>query len=380
MYFYVDESGHTGLNLFDKSQPTLYYGLITSKVNLDLVASDSIRRMRNRFGVDRLHSNELGVARLSEIAEEIRKLKKKYRITFDVLRIMKSDHALISFFDQTFDQGLNPAVPWSWYWTPLRFLLLLKLPGLFDDELLRKVWQARINVKDAEANQLYVEVCQKLLARIDRLIRDPRAKEILVDGLQWAMTNPEEIHYNAYSKDDTLQISPNLIDFQSVMHTIARRLGKARVDASRIIVDRQSQFNKAQEFIANIYAQGKGYVFPGGAGLPEMDLRHMPIIPLTPTPGDQSVGLELVDVYLWVFKRYFEGKDLSRELLSLILDQANCGTTDEVSLEGIRNRWGPWFRNLPDPTPEQLAKARELMDIQEDRRLVHVIRSNQRAQ
>jgi hypothetical protein len=26
MHFYVDESGHTGLNLFDAEQPLLYYG------------------------------------------------------------------------------------------------------------------------------------------------------------------------------------------------------------------------------------------------------------------------------------------------------------------------------------------------------------------
>jgi hypothetical protein len=35
MYFYVDESGQTGLNLFDENQPYLYYGVLSSKTNLE---------------------------------------------------------------------------------------------------------------------------------------------------------------------------------------------------------------------------------------------------------------------------------------------------------------------------------------------------------
>lgn len=120
MYFYIDESGHTGLNLFDKNQPVLYYGMLSSKINIDLVAEDAVKAMRKKFGVDRLHAAELGVGRLSEIATDIARLRKKHNIVFDLLKVIKKDHALISFFDQTFDQGLNPAVPWMWYWSPLK--------------------------------------------------------------------------------------------------------------------------------------------------------------------------------------------------------------------------------------------------------------------
>ena len=35
MYFYIDESGQTGLELFDDNQPFLYYGVLSSKFNLD---------------------------------------------------------------------------------------------------------------------------------------------------------------------------------------------------------------------------------------------------------------------------------------------------------------------------------------------------------
>lgn len=373
MYFYVDESGHTGLNLFDENQPVLYYGVITSTSDLEDEASPSVAIMREKLGVGRLHANHLGVGKLTTIADDLLGVVKAHGITFDLLKVMKPDYALMSFFDQVFDQGLNPAVPWNWYWTPLKYVLLFNVVGLFDLELLKAAWVARVNTCDAQANEQFVKICEVLITRGESL-SDPRAREIVLDGLTWAAANPDCIHYNSYSKDDVLQISPNLIGFQAVMHAIASRLGRSNANASRIIVDRQNQFNKAQQWIAKYYADGHGQVFPCGVALPEMDLRAMPVIPLSPTPGDESVGLELVDILLWIFKRYDEGKELSEGLFSIIESQAEIGRSNEVSIAGLQRRWSEWFRDLPDPSPEELKKAKEMRDIQEGRRMEHVIR------
>jgi hypothetical protein len=54
MYFYVDESGHTGPNLFDPQQPTLFYGVLSAEVNIDVVAEVAVRKLRQRCGVVRL--------------------------------------------------------------------------------------------------------------------------------------------------------------------------------------------------------------------------------------------------------------------------------------------------------------------------------------
>ena len=37
MHFYVDETGHTGPNLFDRTQPVLSYGVLSSPDDLDKV-------------------------------------------------------------------------------------------------------------------------------------------------------------------------------------------------------------------------------------------------------------------------------------------------------------------------------------------------------
>ena len=167
---------------------------------------------------------------------------------------------------------------------------------------------------------------------------------------------------------ELLSIAPNIIGFQRVMHGIASRLGKFK-QAAKITVDQQSQFNKAQKTLTDFYSSVKDVPFVTGPGLPEMELKNMPTVPIIFESGTNSAGLELIDIYLWVFKRFFEKKSLAPELNSLISSQLHRGHTDEISISAIAARWEKWFKKLPDPTKEQEAKAKELLAIDEKRRL-----------
>ncbi len=371
MYFYVDESGHTGANLFDPNQPVLYYGVLSSHVNIDVLVEPKLAALRKTLGVDRLHAGELGNAGLAVISNDIERIQKKYDIRFDVYRIAKPDHAVISFFDQVFDHGMNPAVTWSGYWTPLRYALLLKVASLFDEEAAYAAWAARIDVNDARAEQSLVGICKALRGRVGDL-PDARSRQLISDSLTWAAHNPEKIRYNVKSKKDILQITPNIIGFQSVMHGIAHRLINHRKEASKIVVDQQSQFNKAQKTLADFFASARDIPGHSGPGLPEVTFKGMPTIPITFSAGTASAGLELVDLNLWIFKRLIEGKDLAHETQGIVAHQIGRGRTDEVSLNAIANRWEKWFEKLPDPTGKQLEKARELIAFDENRRLAAI--------
>jgi hypothetical protein len=360
MFFYVDESGQTGLNLFDETQPFLYYGVLRSKLNLDVLASKDLAPLRSKLGVERLHAAELGNGRLVEISRDFIKIGKKYDLGFDFFRISKVDHAVISFFDQVFDQGMNPAVPWNAYWTPLRYVLLFKLAYLFDEETVKKAWDARISINQKKSNTLLIEVCKTILSRISN-IPDARSQEILNDSLLWAINNVDELSYNVSNKESALQISPNLIGFQSVMHGIAARLEKAKCKATKVVVDRQSQFNKAQEWLANLYHVTREAPYSLGPGLPTMNLLHMPDVPISCTAGTDSIGLELVDIYLWLFKRKMEDKPIAGELIPIIRSQLHRCNFSEVSINALYERWSQWFQELPEPPEDQLAKAREII-------------------
>ena len=374
MFFYVDESGHTGSELFDATQPVLYYGVISSDVNLDVLAEERIVPLRRRLGVDRLHAAQLGVGRLAAIANELVAIQKKFTLRFDLYRINKPDHAIICFYDQVFDQAMNPAVTWTSYWTPLRYILLLKLASLFAEDDARLAWAARIDTDRARANEKLITVCQRLAQRVDQL-PDARSRQLISDALTWASQNPDAIGYNVDHQTDIKQISPNVIGFQFVMQGIAKRILSRGKGASRIVVDRQSEFNKAQKSLSDFFASVSGMEGVTGPGMPKITFAGMPKTPIEFAAGTESAGLELVDVYLWIFKRLIDGKDMAAELMPLVHAQRTRGNTDEVSLRAIETRWERYFAERPaleDLSQEQISAGRKILAKEEERRQIAV--------
>ena len=289
MFFYVDESGHTGAHLFDTDQPTLYYGVLSSKLNIDLVAEKYVLEIRNKIGIKRLHAAELGNRKLVSIVDGLIKIQEEFQFVFDIYSVIKPDHALISFFDQVFDQGLNPAVPWAAYWTPLRYMLLLNLSRLFDEKILKRAWAARIEIDNGKAELELISICSILRSRVG-ILPDKRSQKIITDALKWAEDNPKKIGYNINDKSELLSITPNLIGFQIVMQGIASRITAFKVKHPQIIVDQQSQFNKSQSSLADFFAKASKMKFENGPGLPEIDFSGMPTIPIRFKSSDNSVG------------------------------------------------------------------------------------------
>ncbi|WP_413508568.1 DUF3800 domain-containing protein [Serratia proteamaculans] len=369
MHFYVDETGHTGPNLFDSTQPVLYYGVLSSPDDLDKVAEAELAALRKKLGVQRLHAAELGIRRLDEVVDSLLTLQKKHRIRFDIWQVVKREHAIISFFDQVFDQGVNPAVPWYAYWTPFRYPLLLSLAGLFDDELVEKAWRARLEAHDGRSSSLFDEVCSELLARVHTL-GDRRYIELITDALSWAMTHFDALGYNCKTGKQKLQIMPNMVGFQFVLHGICSRLGAPNRKAD-IVVDQQSQFNTTQRDLREFYYEIREKPWVHGPGLPVMDVTNMPVEPFVFQSGTQSAGLELVDIYLWTFKRSMEGKELTKPLTRLVYTNQNTARTDSVSLQSVAKQFKASLERLPEPTTEMIQKASECRDQEEARRLQH---------
>ena len=368
MYFYIDESGNTGINIFDQNQPVLYYGVLSSKVNIDIYAKSIMEEIHATLGVEKLHANELGLSKLAKIADKIIRIHNDFDINFDLNSVVKVDYALICFFDQVFDQGNNPAIPWTTYWTPLRYIILLKVASLFDLQTLQLAWDARIQSDTRQSKEIFQKVCQILISRI-KFINDQRSREIIHDGLYWALNNFDKILYNVNDIDAKNFISPNISGFQHVMIGIASKIKNENIISPTIIVDKQNQFNKSQKTLAEMYAELSEYQFDLGTGLPTFDFTGMPHAPLIFSSGSNSVGLELVNIYLWLSKKIIEKKELSREFLPIFDYLRTRSTYVEVSLKAIEERWTQWFANLPEPTPEQIEMGKKILEIDETRRV-----------
>lgn len=71
----------------------------------------------------------------------------------------------------------------------------------------------------------------------------------------------------------------------------------------------------------------------------------LPAKPLVLQSGTKSSGLELVDIYLWIFKRFMEGKALTRPLARLVYTNQNTARTDSVSLQSVAKRFKEFLKN-----------------------------------
>jgi hypothetical protein len=359
MFFHVDESGNTGNNLFDSNQPKLSYGLLYSAKNVDAIGANIHTRILERLKIDSIHASVLGVDKLTQIADLLLLLQEKMKFEFDYYFIEKQSFALVLFFDAVFDAGINEAVKWDMYWTPLRYPIIYQLSTLFDEALLKEAWELSTNRNIEKHSHRIVLLLNELLVRTEKTITDARFKEIISDGLKFGIANPLGLDLGT---PDSKLVSPNAIGFQFVVKAIARKLQKKRKKkAKSIVVDRQNQFNPAQKETHDIqrrFSEGLKQATPEQrrqyTGQPLYAMFDESEVVMEPIQKEisisasyESIGLQIVDVYLWVVNRLLDKKPLSNELRLLANRFMSRSLTDGISMEGMSKRWENYESLLP---------------------------------
>lgn len=373
MYFHVDESGNTGNNLFDSAQPTLSYGVLTSRRNVDEIGIEIHKAMLSSLGVDSLHAAQLGIERIDSIVPLLTELHVQMDFNFDYYFIEKPTYALVQFFEAVYDAGLNDAVEWNHYWTPMRFLLIGALGELLDEEFLRRSWslssEKRITTRLGEVVDLLTEARETIASSI----ADARLKEILIGPLNFGIKNPQQLDFGA---SNPKIISPNAVAFQFVVSALGRHIRSVpETTAVVMTIDHQQQFNAAQ---LKTY-ETQRLIAEGFKKAPEEQREYILNHPLyqhldreealaAEVPkraprvarSSQSIGLQIVDIYLWLANRALQGVELpprSAEFVELIL---RSGHFDGIWMAGMLRRWGAFQAKLPkfeDLTPEQIKAA-----------------------
>lgn len=378
MFFHIDESGNTGNNLFDENQPRLSYGLISSITNVDALCVTEHNDIRKIINDDVIHANILGIGGLVKIAPLLIKIQKKMKFDFDYYFIEKLDYALVMFFDTVFDAGLNDVVKWDTYWTPLRYVLIHKLSILFDEELLRESWRLSTVKRIENHSNDIVSLLSEVKRRAKASPLDARSKELIVDALEFGIRKPLSLDFG---HTDQKIISPNAVGFQFVVAAIARRTRKKRrKSVSSIIVDRQNQFNNAQigthynlsriaEGIKKSSAKDKAMYFgnPLYIDFSPEEVSHQGLTDreITISKSADSIGLQIVDVYLWIANKLISGVSMPAELMELWLLFQHRSLIDGISMRGMAERFKNFEKNLPnfdDLTDEQLIMVRESVD------------------
>ena len=97
----------------------------------------------------------------------------------------------------------------------------------------------------------------------------------------------------------------------------------------------------------------------------EVQLTELPIETPAVESSKRSIGLQIVDLYLWITNRMTKGDQLPPDLLKVARLFLRNAFSDSISLEGMAQRWQEFEKGLPafeDLTDEQLAIAKANVD------------------
>ena len=223
-----------------------------------------------------------------------------------------------------------------------------------------------------------ISLLKEILSRTECSDFDPRSKELIIAALRYGIAYPLNLDFGTI---DQSFISPNAVCFQFVITAMAMRIrNKRRKNARSITVDRQSQFNKAQidtHFYAVKFREGlkspskkelRRYItHPMYHGL-DKDLilyKGVPKEKIKVWASEENIGLQIVDIYLWIVNRYLLGNELSEELKALAFSFLRRSMIDGISMESMAQRWEKFEAELPlieDLTEEQIAYTRQMVE------------------
>ena len=358
MRAYIDESGNTGMNLFDPDQPYFLNVAMSSPVDFDDVFQERVARLAHAVGVDYLHASEMGVGRVESIAQSLIELVEFSQVKFYFTSVKKPDVAVIKFFDAIFDPGENPAAPLhSYNIRELRFLLLLKFASILNPDDTELFWGAMMRGRSPESVSAVVSAIDNVLQRID-LLPDARSRQLIGETLSWARNNIDEFSFWCLRTQEKYSHLPNIFTIPSLFYGISKAARHWDSEVDSIIHDQQSQFRGTLRhwhslslrwyslFMSNdpkIVARFEeffGYEF----GEIPNQFPYIRDSEFEVVDSKSSPGLQVVDVVLWTFSRIVANKPLgtiSSELCELCfsmedmfimsLDWINSGLEDTMS-------------------------------------------------
>lgn len=265
--------------------------------------------------------------------------------------------------DSDYNQAVSPSHDLLF---PFRRMLTLPLVASLLRSDKKKFWNAYVNGN----HKVFCEVLETLQLRISEQMTDPRGKELLLDAISWAMRNPAVVLRPKLPKeDDTYGLdSPNIQAFISLidgLHDLIKPLG---VEVVRFYHDVQKQFGRA---IAETFKVLHGVTMPRDSLLVEKVKTFG--CPIELVSSHVSVGLQVVDVCLWIMVRTYKvaRPPESEECLSLLGCITRRAVVKQYSYEQLVEDSQEEYQKITskDISPEGLTRGKQFTEALEQRRI-----------
>jgi hypothetical protein len=375
MYAYVDETGNTGKNLFDEVQPNFYLGALVCRDNFDLSYKEEISKICAELGVATLHANELGFQKIEKVAGKILRVLSKSRSSFIVSKVEKKYILATKIFDTFFDSGENAAVAWHHYnFRPLRLMLTFKFAVCLNEAVARRFWACLLAPKLEAAYAEIPLVCEDLL-KCSEAMPDRRAREVIQNGLRWAVRFPRSIQLQNDRKIALRGHFPNMIGFMNLLDGLTLLSKQWEQQVREIVHDEQGEFEDTMRLWHEMYSKAApdeirwaGEVF---------SVQKVPGSVFRIGTDATSVGIQCVDLILWLFRRWEKSKELGqvnggmpkgcRRLLQYLFSSGHLNDFSFSGVDALASRQLATNLNS-DMSAEQIEFGKKMVAEMEERR------------
>lgn len=360
-YSFIDESGHTGLNILDENQPFLVLGNVFSQKNIDQDGVIYFKEIHRKLGKKELHANVEGNKGLAQINTELISLVQDLDLSFHFSVIEKQHYLKIMLFHHFYDNGLNPAVHvFGQAERALRMTLSFNFSQVVEDIHLINYLKA-LKTKDYS---LYSAIHSDLAKKIKDAPFDYRTKELLYDALTYTSLNPKEI-FDSMALNTIL--SPNNTAFILMLNEMNGGFPE-NAFFKQMIHDEQSELGKTLKQSFGIFSDKYLSSQPGTIMTDFKEVKLLKGTSFELKDSSLSIGLQTVDPAIWLFKRnVLSDKDESPFFWETIRPRMSMsGIGFNLHLQEVQeNHRLILSRNI---TSEQIEKGRELMNMIEFKR------------
>jgi hypothetical protein len=354
-YAYTDESGNSGLKLFDVDQDAFWTGTLVAFADVDTKYRSFHKELLAAVGKEELHGSKLGFKGINTIAARLSWFIREKKLHFSFARVHKPFLAASKLFDLAFDSGANPAMPPHAYGVrQLRLLNAMHFVQLLTLDDLKEFWSLF-----AEQDAVRFSALLRTLAeRAKASPFDTRSVQILSDVLSWGSEHPERI-LDPFSEGD----SPNFVAFCSLfdhLHKFHEQNGHV---IGSFIHDEQNQFvpsfREAFDYLSKFQGDDRPMSLIS-------DIKLMPTFDcsLVVRSSSESFGLQIVDICMWLVKRVIDQGDKPRDncltLFKSLFERSWISRFDFSNIVSQVRSGADFVEALP-LTEEQLARGRAVL-------------------
>ncbi|WP_179289896.1 DUF3800 domain-containing protein [Shouchella clausii] len=361
-HIFIDESGNTGHNLFDKNQPYFWVSAIMVKENCMESVKNDIALLKSSLNTNELHGNELGLRFINQASGELINIFKQLNAKFLFVRINKPHIATMKFVDCLIDSENNPAIPPLYYYSKsTRYMLAQPIAALFNEDSQKEFW----NIYKRNDTQAFKTFLCEFKVAVNSYIPDPRLREILNDAVEFAINHPTDILDVSYDNYE----SPNLVSMSLLLQGVKDILPNKYCKISKIIHDEQNQFAK---YLKEMFNMLRGISIKYKlVGNPDVTVDDVITGEIEFEESTNSDGLQLIDVAMWILKQEVDKKKKIESEAGLLLEFIKKnGFISQFSFETLTYEAHRAYENLMSQpfTEDQLELAKERVKQLESQR------------